>query len=141
MSKISVYIIAFNEAEKVTATIESARWADEIVVVDSWSTDGTPEIAAKLGARVVQVDFKGFGDLRNQAIAACSHEWIFSLDADETLHSRGRARNTGCDRGPQGARRLLDAAPQLLHGAVDTPLGLVSQLPATPTVQKRQHVL
>ncbi|MCM2340603.1 glycosyltransferase family 2 protein [Rhodoferax sp.] len=83
MSKISVYIIAYNEAEKVTATIESARWADEIVLIDSWSTDGTPEIASKLGARVIQVDFKGFGDLRNQAIAACSHDWIFSLDADE----------------------------------------------------------
>jgi glycosyltransferase involved in cell wall biosynthesis len=83
MSKISVYIIAFNEAEKVAIAIESVQWADEIVLVDSWSTDGTPEIAAKLGARVVQVDFKGFGDLRNQAIAACTHEWIFSLDADE----------------------------------------------------------
>jgi len=83
MSKISVYIIAYNEAEKVTAAIESVQWADEIVLVDSWSTDGTPEIAAKLGARVVQVEFKGFGDLRNQAIAACTHEWIFSLDSDE----------------------------------------------------------
>lgn len=83
MSKISVYVIAFNEAEKVAIAIESVQWADEIVLVDSWSTDGTPEIAAKLGARVVQVDFKGFGDLRNQAIAACTHEWIFSLDADE----------------------------------------------------------
>lgn len=83
MRKISVYIIAFNEAEKVAATIESAQWADEIIVVDSWSTDGTPEIATRMGARVVQVDFKGFGDLRNQAIAACTHEWIFSLDADE----------------------------------------------------------
>ena len=83
MSKISVYIIAYNEAEKVRATIESATWADEIVLVDSWSTDGTPEIAAGMGARVVQVDFKGFGDLRNQALAACSHDWVFSLDADE----------------------------------------------------------
>jgi glycosyltransferase involved in cell wall biosynthesis len=83
MSKISVYIIAYNEAEKVTATIESVQWADEVVLIDSWSTDGTPEIATSLGAKVVQVDFKGFGDLRNQAIAACSHEWIFSLDADE----------------------------------------------------------
>ena len=83
MSKITVYIIDYNEVEKVTATIESARWADEIVLVDSWSSDGTPELATSLGARVVQVDFKGFGDLRNQAIAACSHEWIFSLDADE----------------------------------------------------------
>jgi glycosyltransferase involved in cell wall biosynthesis len=83
MSLVSVYIIAFNEAEKVRATIESARWADEIIVVDSWSTDGTADIAASLGARVVQVKFNGFGDLRNHAIAACSHDWIFSLDADE----------------------------------------------------------
>ena len=83
MSLVSVYIIAFNEAEKVRATIESARWADEIIVVDSWSTDGTPEIAAEMGARVVQVKFNGFGDLRNNAIAACSYDWIFSLDADE----------------------------------------------------------
>lgn len=83
MSLISVYIIAFNEAEKVRATIESVRWADEIIVVDSWSTDGTADIATQLGARVVQVKFNGFGDLRNHAISACSHEWIFSLDADE----------------------------------------------------------
>src|SRR6476619_5158736 len=83
MSKISVYIIAFNEAEKVAATIESVQWADEVVLVDSWSTDGTPEIATRMGAKVVQVDFKGFGALRNSALAACTHEWIFSLDADE----------------------------------------------------------
>lgn len=83
MSKISAYIIAYNEAEKVAATIESLRWADEIVLIDSWSTDGTPEIATRMGAKVVQVKFDGFGKLRNAAIAACAHEWIFSLDADE----------------------------------------------------------
>jgi glycosyltransferase involved in cell wall biosynthesis len=83
MSKISVYIIAYNEAEKVRATIESVQWADEVIVVDSWSTDNTAEIASQLGARVVQVKFNGFGELRNQALAACSHDWIFSLDADE----------------------------------------------------------
>ena len=76
MTLISVYIIAFNEAEKVRAAIESVRWADEIVVVDSWSTDGTAALATELGAKVVQVKFQGFGDLRNQAIAACSHPWI-----------------------------------------------------------------
>ena len=83
MSKISVYIIAYNEAEKVAATIESVRWADEVVLIDSWSTDGTPEIAQALGARVVQVTFNGFGNLRNQALESCTHDWIFSLDADE----------------------------------------------------------
>lgn len=83
MNKISVYIIAYNEAEKVAATIASVPWADEVVVVDSWSTDATAEIATRMGARVVQVEFQGFGALRNAAIAACSFEWIFSLDADE----------------------------------------------------------
>jgi glycosyltransferase involved in cell wall biosynthesis len=67
MTQISVYIIAFNEAEKVRATIQSVLWADEIVLVDSWSTDGTAEIATSMGAKVVQVQFTGFGDLRNQA--------------------------------------------------------------------------
>ena len=83
MQKISAYILAFNEAEKVKPAVESVLWADEVVVVDSGSTDRTAEIATGLGARVVQVPFNGFGDLRNRAIEACSHEWIFSLDADE----------------------------------------------------------
>jgi glycosyltransferase involved in cell wall biosynthesis len=83
MSKVSVYVIAFNEAEKIRDTLQSVRWADEVVLVDSNSTDGTDRIATELGARVVQVDFNGFGDLRNRGIAACTHEWVFSLDADE----------------------------------------------------------
>jgi glycosyltransferase involved in cell wall biosynthesis len=80
---VTVYIIAFNEAEKIREAVCSALWADEIVVIDSHSTDGTAEIAASLGARVVNVPFKGFGDLRNQALKHCSGNWIFSLDADE----------------------------------------------------------
>ena len=83
MQTISAYILAYNEAEKLKAAAESVLWADEIVVIDSHSTDGTAEIAAALGARVVQVAFKGFGDLRNRAIEACRCDWIFSLDADE----------------------------------------------------------
>jgi len=81
--KLSVYIIAFNEEEKIRDCIESVLWADEIIIVDSKSTDKTAEIASSLGAKVVQVEFKGFGDLRNQAIKHCSGDWIFSLDSDE----------------------------------------------------------
>ncbi len=83
MQKISAYIIAFNEAEKIKAAVESVVWADEVIVVDSNSADATTEIAAGLGARIVQVPFRGFGDLRNQAIDACQFDWILSLDADE----------------------------------------------------------
>ena len=80
---ISVYIIAFNEAEKISDCINSVLWADEIIVADSHSNDGTTEIAEKLGAKVVHIPFKGFGDIRNQAISYCTGDWIFSLDSDE----------------------------------------------------------
>jgi len=90
MSRISVYIIAYNEAEKIEAAVNSVLWADEIIVVDSYSTDDTVPLSESLGARVVQVAFSGFGDLRNKAIAACSHEWIFSLDSDERCTPEAR---------------------------------------------------
>ena len=83
MLKLSAYILAYNAADKIAAAVSSVLWADEVVVVDSFSSDRTAEIASSLGARVVQVPFNGFGELRNRAIEACAHDWIFSLDADE----------------------------------------------------------
>jgi glycosyltransferase involved in cell wall biosynthesis len=100
MQKISAYILTFNEAEKIKDAIETVLWADEIVVVDSDSSDGTAEIATKLGARVVQVPFKGFGDLRNQAVETCRHDWIFSLDADERCTVMVRDEILGLLAGP-----------------------------------------
>tara|TARA_B110000008_G_C16969984_1_gene563535 strand:+ start:3083 stop:3874 length:792 start_codon:yes stop_codon:yes gene_type:complete len=81
--KLSVYIIAFNESEKITDCINSVLWADEIIVADSYSTDGTTEIAINLGAKVFHIDFDGYGNLRNNAIKHCTGDWIFSLDSDE----------------------------------------------------------
>ena len=83
MSKISVYIIAYNESEKIRDAINSVLWADEIIVADSYSQDNTASIANELGASVIQIPFQGFGDLRNKAMAVCTHDWIFSLDSDE----------------------------------------------------------
>jgi glycosyltransferase involved in cell wall biosynthesis len=83
MQRISAYILTHNEAEKIEAAVSSVLWADEVVVVDSFSVDRTTEIATSLGARVVQIPFNGFGELRNRAIEACKYEWLFSLDADE----------------------------------------------------------
>ncbi len=81
--RISAYIIAYNEAEKIRDCINSVLWADEIIIADSHSTDGTTEIAEELGAKVVHIPFEGYGDLRNKAISYCNGEWIFSLDSDE----------------------------------------------------------
>jgi glycosyltransferase involved in cell wall biosynthesis len=87
---ISVYILTYNEESKIAAALESVLWADEIIVVDSGSTDRTAEIAAGLGARVEQVAFEGFGRLRNRAVELCSRQWIFSLDADERCTPEAR---------------------------------------------------
>ena len=81
--KISVYIIAFNEADKIRDCINSVLWADEIIVADSNSTDGTTEIAESLGVKVVHIPFNGYGNLRNKAISYCTKDWILSIDSDE----------------------------------------------------------
>lgn len=83
MKKISVYVIAFNEVHKIEQCLNSVLWADEILLIDSHSTDGTTEIAQKIGAKIIHEKFLGYGDLRNKAISHCSSEWILSIDADE----------------------------------------------------------
>ena len=88
--KISVYIITFNESEKIRDCINSVLWADEIIVADSNSTDGTIEIAKELGAKVFNIPFEGYGNLRNKAISYCNGEWIFSLDSDERCTEKVR---------------------------------------------------
>ena len=81
--KISVYIIAFNEVEKIRDCINSVLWADEIILADSHSTDGTSQIAEELGAKVVHIPFNGYGNLRNKAISHCNGDWVLSIDSDE----------------------------------------------------------
>ena len=83
--KLSVTIITLNEAEHIAPAIESASWADEIVVVDSGSTDGTADIARTAGARVLTREWSGYVDQKNFAAEAASNDWIFSLDADERI--------------------------------------------------------
>jgi glycosyltransferase involved in cell wall biosynthesis len=80
---ITAYTLSFNEARQIRLALESISWADEILLVDSFSTDGTVEIATQCGAKVLSHAFCGFGKLRNLALDAARHDWIFSLDADE----------------------------------------------------------
>ena len=83
--KITAAIITFNEAENIQAACESIAWADEVLVVDSESTDDTREIAARCGARVIVNAWPGFSAQKQFATDAAAHDWIFSLDADERV--------------------------------------------------------
>ncbi|MFN2453966.1 MAG: glycosyltransferase family 2 protein [Pyrinomonadaceae bacterium] len=90
--KITATIITFNEAGNIRAACESLAWADEIVVVDSKSTDTTREIARECGARVIEKEWRGFAAQKQFAAEAATHEWIFSLDADERVSDELRAQ-------------------------------------------------
>jgi glycosyltransferase involved in cell wall biosynthesis len=84
MEQLSACVITNNDEHTVAWSVSSVQWADEVVVVDTGSTDRTIEIAESLGARVVRsVPFTGFGEVRNRAAAECRHAWILSLDSDE----------------------------------------------------------
>jgi glycosyltransferase involved in cell wall biosynthesis len=83
--KVSVTVITLNEAAHIGAAIDSASWADEIVLVDSGSTDDTVAIARAKGARVESRAWTGYVDQKNFAHGLASHDWIFSLDADERI--------------------------------------------------------
>src|SRR5450631_38221 len=86
MSKtLSVAMIAMNEEANLSRTLESVRWADEIIVVDSGSKDRTLAIAKSFGARTSYHDFGGHGEQKNVALDLCTSAWILLLDADEVL--------------------------------------------------------
>jgi glycosyltransferase involved in cell wall biosynthesis len=98
---VSVVIITHNEALRISPVLAAVSWADEIVVVDSGSSDATVEICLKAGARVVQQDFSGFGQQKQLGVDRAQHDWILSLDADEVLSVETAAH----------VRQLLEKGP------------------------------
>ena len=85
MPRLSVVVITRNEAANIRAALESVRWADELVVVDSGSTDDTLRIAGEIADRVTAHDWAGFGAQKNHATELAAHDWVLSLDADERV--------------------------------------------------------
>ena len=85
MLKISATIITFNEERNIARVIESLRCCDEILVLDSGYQDRTVEIATKLGAHVVEASWHGYAAQKNIAAELAQHDWVLSLDADESL--------------------------------------------------------
>lgn len=88
---LSVVIITFNEEHNLPRTLESVKWADEIIVVDSQSTDRTVEIARAFNAKVFVEPWKGFAAQKNSAIEKATCDWVLSIDADEVVPSDLRA--------------------------------------------------
>lgn len=80
---LSVTIITLNEKDHIADAIKSVSWAEEVIVVDSGSTDGTVEIASNLGAKVIQNTWLGYGQQKNFAQKCAQYDWVLNLDADE----------------------------------------------------------
>ena len=99
--KVSAVVIAYNDEASMRLCLESLHWADEIIVVDSFSTDQTTAISLEYTDKVFQHEFQGFGRLRNESMAHASYDWVFSLDTDE------RATEEVC----QEIRRRLREGP------------------------------
>jgi len=82
---LSVVVICCNEAHRIGACLASVSWADEIVVVDSFSSDATVEIAGRYTDKVYRHEWRGYGPQKGLALSYASHEWVLSLDADEVV--------------------------------------------------------
>ncbi len=105
VSELSVVIIVRDEAARIRPCLESVSWADEIVVLDSGSDDGTPEICREYTDRVyVDSDWQGFGVQKNRVLAYATGDWVLSLDADERVSDALRAEIETVIRGEGGER-------------------------------------
>ena len=104
--KLTACIITFNEADRIDACLRSLSFCDEIVVVDSHSTDATRQIAGSLNARVIERDWPGYRSQKQFAVESASNDWVLCLDADErvtrqlreeieALRTRGFAEHAG----------------------------------------------
>ena len=85
MPGVSVIVITLNEAAHIEACLQSVAWADDVLVVDSGSTDGTPALARAKGARVIERGWPGYSEQKNFAATEARHDWVLSVDADERV--------------------------------------------------------
>lgn len=122
--RISLVVITLNEADKLGDCLKSvAGLVDEMLVVDSGSTDGTQSLAESLGARVVYRPFKGHIEQKNAAAQLAQHDWVLSLDADERLDAEARSeiaglKLQGAQKAAYGWRRRNHYGEQAIrHGA------------------------
>jgi glycosyltransferase involved in cell wall biosynthesis len=115
---VSVVVLTFNEAVNIERCLASVAWSNDVLVVDSGSTDGTGEMASGRGARVVTRRFDNFADQRNFALDAGNlrHEWVLHLDADETVSSELRMEIQEIVRGDTGMAGYFVPSRLMLGG-------------------------
>jgi len=109
--KISILLPTFNCQTIVNSTLDSIKWADEIIVIDSFSDDDTIKIASNYGARIFQHEYINSAKQKNWAIQHCSNKWIFQIDSDEILEENAEtiirnainnvSENTHCFKMPR----------------------------------------
>jgi len=113
--KISAVIIAFNEEAKIGDAIRSVDWADEVLVVDSESTDRTKQIAEELGATVITREWPGFSVQKQFGTDAGENDWIFSLDCDERVSDELRQEIIAIKEDAAGPRASGYRIPRLTY--------------------------
>ena len=137
MTRVSVIVIALNQEANIVPCLETVRWADDIVVVDSGSGDRTLELARGFTDRIFTIDWPGFGAAKNYALDQARGEWVFSLDTDERVSEALRDEITSAIAGRKPLRRLPGAPEELFRGPLDKTPGLVPGLHPAP-VSERQ---
>jgi len=102
MEKLSVFVTTLNNARTLRACLDSVKWADEIVLLDSYSNDATLDIAREFGCRIFQQEFLGYGRQKQSALEKTAHGWVLLLDADEALSPELQSQiQTVLREGPQ----------------------------------------
>lgn len=119
---ISCFIIAQDEADRIPLTIRSVRdWVDEVIVVDSGSTDDTVAVAEGLGARVVHNEWRGYGPQKVFGESLCRNDWILNLDADESITPALRDEIAALFRGGEPPRPLYRLRVTTVYPHHDAP--------------------
>ncbi len=85
MHKLSITIITKNEEHNIKRCLDSVKWADEIIIVDSGSVDKTIDICREYGCKIIETEWRGFGKTKQLAVNNASNDWILSVDADEII--------------------------------------------------------
>jgi glycosyltransferase involved in cell wall biosynthesis len=114
MTPLSVFITTFNNSRTLATCLESVKWADEIFVLDSFSTDDTQTIAERFGCKFLQHKFMGYGPQKQMALDQTTHQWVLLLDADEVLSPESQKEiRTLMEKGPRADGYSLPRQEQL----------------------------